>query len=95
MVKRICNTFGSKTLGGPSMHRKFVTRRVRRVWIDHGAKFKLAKGWPRLAHDLSHMINRRRHPTFPPHDNTQARLEWEVSCYVAASLIESNKLVQP
>ena len=88
MVKAICDEFGLRSLGGPNMRRKFVTRKVRRVWTNKAPKGgHVENGYNRLAHDLSHMINRRRHPSFPSHDNTQAKLEWEISCFVVAMLL--------
>lgn len=90
IVKAVCNKFGLKSLGGPSMRRKFVTRKVRRVWLDKSAGTSIHRGWPRLAHDLSHMINRARHPSFPPHDNTQAILEYEISLFVVEWIKSEN-----
>jgi hypothetical protein len=88
MARRVYDTFGLKSLGGPRMTRKaHFDGKTRNVWVDAQGNGGLFKGWARLAHDTSHRINRRRHPSFPPHDNTQARLEWEISCYVVAELI--------
>lgn len=42
------------------------------------------KGWPRLIHDVSHSIFRRRHPSFRPHDGGHATLEREIAEYVVA-----------
>ncbi len=95
MVKLLCDTFGLRSLGGPLMARKFVTRKVRACWLDPVGNGGLSKGWQRLAHDISHMINRKRHPNFAPHDNTQAILEWEIACFVVSLLIiEHNQLTE-
>jgi len=42
------------------------------------------KGWPRLIHDVSHSIFRRRHPGFKPHAGGHATLEREIAQYVVA-----------
>lgn len=42
------------------------------------------KGWPRLIHDISHRIFRRRHPGFRPHAGGHATLEREIAEYVVA-----------
>ncbi len=82
LAKELHNRFGLKSLGGPSMRRKCAfDGKVRRVWIDDFGDGGLDKGWQRLAHDVSHRINRKRHPTFKPHDNTQAILEYEIACF--------------
>jgi hypothetical protein len=89
MTKEICDRFGLKSLGGPSMQRKYVTKRIRRVWTTNNPKHGfVTDGYNRLAHDLAHMINRKRHPRFKPHDNTQCKLEYEISRYVVARMLE-------
>lgn len=80
-AKAVCNKFGLKSLGGASMRRKYVTRKVRRVWLDKTGNGGLNRGWQRCAHDLSHRINRARHPNEAPHSDSQAFLEYEVACF--------------
>lgn len=95
MRKKLYRTFGLYVLGGPQMRRDKRYPRglkagdyVRRCWTSAKPRNGNSWGWGRLAHDVSHEINRRRYPTVRDHDITQARLEWEITCFVVANLIE-------
>lgn len=81
----IVRKFGRRDLGGPHMRYDMQPPRVRRCWISRKGGAKLASGWPRLVHDLSHMIFRKRMPGTRPHHGLHARLEHEITEYVLAS----------
>ena len=82
---RIFRHFGAKALGGPNMLYDARWRRpTRRCWISPRPTKGHDKGWGRLIHDASHIIFRRRHPSFRPHDGGHARLEREIAQYVVA-----------
>lgn len=56
---------------------------VRRVWIANKARDNSPrKGWPRLVHDVSHLVFRFRYPEKLPHDPLHARLELEMTQHV-------------
>jgi hypothetical protein len=84
----------SANFGGPIQYKRTVARRC---W----ASTKPApgsdpnKGWPRLIHDVSHMIFRRRHPRFRPHDGGHATLEREIAQYVVAQGWLDSKPLRP
>src|SRR5262245_51703822 len=70
----LCRKFGGTVHGGPSMLTPYRSRRVRRCWISTKPG-TLWRGWPRLAHDVSHAIFRARHPSLAPHHPSHARVE--------------------
>jgi len=68
---------------------------IRRCWTSRKPTSGHFKGWGRLIHDISHSVNRRRHPKFRPHDATHALLEAEMARYVAACGWLDGKLKPP
>jgi hypothetical protein len=83
-IKKIMAHFGSKALGGPSMmYDARWSRPARRCWLSTKPTTGHYKGWGRLIHDASHIIFRKRHPSFRPHDGGHARLEREIAQFVA------------
>lgn len=80
----LCRKFGGTQHGGPSMVRPFRRKRVRVCWISLKGG-TLDKGWPRLAHDLSHDLFEARHPRLKQHHPAHAAVEREVSEYIIAS----------
>lgn len=85
-VTLLCRKFGRKD-GGPWQVKDFKRRTIRRCWVSLKGGDKLTTGWPRITHDLSHMIyDRRVGPQMRRrHNSAHARLELEMSQYVATS----------
>ena len=82
-ARLIVRTFGKRSDGGPNMAFNMkAPRAARRCWISTKETVGPSKGWGRLVHDLSHMIFRRRHPSFRPHDGGHATLEREIAEFV-------------
>jgi hypothetical protein len=83
-MKALCRKFGGTIHGSPAMNGPVRSLRVRSCWITRKPS-TLYRGWQRLAHDISHSIFRRRHPSFKPHDGGHATLEREIAEHILAA----------
>lgn len=80
-ARRLFKRFGKVEDGSPSMSGPAAFRRVRACWVSASGR-RTDKGWPRLVHDVSHDIWRRRHPRLRPHAPGHGALELEITRYV-------------
>lgn len=56
----------------------------RKCWASTKPTTGHDKGWGRLIHDVSHMLQQYRHPKLRPHDSTHHQIERDVQVYVEA-----------
>ena len=80
-ARMLYRKFGGVHLGSPNMAGPARFHRVRSCWVTRSPS-TLYRGWQRLAHDVSHAIFRKRHPSFRPHDGGHATLEREIAEHI-------------
>lgn len=79
-ARKLCRKFG-RAEGYPRQLRDVRPYATRKCWISADPR-SLVKGWPRLVHDISHLIFDKRYPQLRPHHPLHAALEYEISAYV-------------
>lgn len=83
--QRLLKAFGKRTADRPAQYRDATWNRpARRCWLSskptHGDSPH--KGWPRLIHDISHIVFAARCPRSRLHGDGHAALEAEIASYV-------------
>lgn len=90
--REVCSPF----VGDPYLPTRKDLARIYRRWTDGGKTGRRCwastkptrghdKGWGRLIHDVSHMLQQYRHPKLRPHDSTHHQIERDVQLYVETS----------
>lgn len=87
--RQVCSPF----VGDPYLPTRKDLARIYRSWTEGGKTGRKCwastkptrghdKGWGRLIHDVSHMLQQYRHPKLRPHDTTHHQIERDVQVYV-------------
>lgn len=82
-ARALYRKFGRKKDFPRQLRNLKFTGEARHCWItSKPVQNSDDRGWPRLVHDVSHMIFRRRYPQFRPHHPLHAGLELEIAQFV-------------
>lgn len=82
--QRLLKTFGRRNADRPAQVRNATwSRPARRCWLSSTPTRgdSPRKGWPRLLHDISHIVFAARCPRSRPHGDGHAALEAEIARY--------------